>query len=249
MGTCQDKDAPRHYQWTPDGRTFVTATSRPQRTVDNGYKVWSYYGTLQYHQKYEKLFQVAIRPSIDGIYPDRPQSPQLTNRRGKELSAQRIEAGKPRAYVPPSLRKLGAGPSNIMKEKEEGPRTLKELETQILGTGVSGSSKYVVGQPKNFGQNAAKKKKKKEKKEKEKQAAEIAEAEEKEAKKQKAADVDTSDKTSVSKRVKALKKKQRQIEELKERKKKGETLDEGQLEKLEGEEALAKEIADLEKFL
>lgn len=254
IAECQDKDSPRYFEWLPDGRSFLTATPRPQRTVDNGYKIWSYYGKIIHHELVDRIFQVAIRPAPEGTYPDRAQSPHLTDRRLKQTEKP-VETAKPKAYIPPSLRKLGVGPSNIMKQATDGPRTLSELEKQIKVGGIQGSvpggiglikSAYVVGQgkPKVVSQSTKRKKKKKQE---EAKKAEDAKAEE-EAKKKKPPPVNVEDKEAVSKRLKALKKKQRQIEQIKEKQEKGEKLDDAQLEKLSSEKELLEEIEALEKL-
>jgi len=250
MGTCQDKDSPRTAEWTADGRYFITAALRPRRTVDNGFKVWTYYGTILYQRKYDKLYQVIIQPAVEGVYPDRPQSPHLTDKRNKQENEKRLDAGKPKVYVPPSLRKLGVGPSKIMKQAEEGPRSLSELE-KTIATGVSpGGIRLVPGQAKSKqpSAKAQKRRKQKAKKEEDVKKEEAAEKEKKIAKSAQPA-VDLSDKDAVSKRVKALKKKLRQVEQLREKEQSGEELDEAQQEKLTHETSLKEEIDSLEKAL
>ncbi len=39
LGVAQDPHGAKSFQWTPDGRRFITASLRPWRRVDNGYKV------------------------------------------------------------------------------------------------------------------------------------------------------------------------------------------------------------------
>jgi len=190
-----------------------------------------------------------MRPAVEGVYPDRPQSPHLTDKRFKEENEKRLDAGKSKAYIPPSLRKLGGGPSNIMKKADEGPRTLSELEKSIV-PGRSSSSNYVPGQGKaKPASKAAKKRKTKAKKAEDAKKEEEAKAEEEKEKKKQPAQVDLSDKDAVVKKIKALKKKLRQVEQLREKLSGGEELDAAQKEKLEQEVPLAEEILNLEKSL
>jgi len=251
MGTIQDRDSPRSFEWTADGRAFITAAFRPYRTVANGFKIFTYYGTLLFHKKYEKLYQVVTRPALEGVFPDRPQSPHLTDKRFKQENEKRLDAGKSKAYVPPSLRARGTGPSNIMKKEDDGPRTLSELEKSIVpGSGID---KYVPGQGtvKPTSAKAAKRRKTKAKKEVEAKKAEEKKAEEAKEKKKAPTSptVDLSDPDAVSKKIKALKKKLRQVEQLQEQIKNGKELDASQKEKLDQAKSLKDEIAILEEAL
>lgn len=126
LGSTVDYDKPQVYEWTPDGRHLVTGVLRPYRRVDNGLKVFTYYGERVYAEKIEQLHGVAVRPAPPGTYPDRPQSPGLAERkRNAEKAAP--QSAKPQAYVPPALRNKGQGPSQIMERKLEGPRDRKSV--------------------------------------------------------------------------------------------------------------------------
>eukprot|EP00456_Euglypha_rotunda_P008698 TRINITY_DN1176_c0_g1_i6.p1 TRINITY_DN1176_c0_g1~~TRINITY_DN1176_c0_g1_i6.p1 ORF type:complete len:585 (-),score=123.20 TRINITY_DN1176_c0_g1_i6:25-1551(-) len=195
IGQAQDKHAPRFFNWTADGRQFITAALRPKRTVDIGYKIWTYYGKLLNHTLLDRLTEVSIRPAVSGIYPDRPPSPTAVEAFGTQKTKAAEGTGS-KAYIPPSLRKLGAGPSNIMKQAADGPRTLSELEKQIqVGSGqtiVPGAgsvptapasllrTNYVPGQgkPQILSKTAQKRAKKKKKAEEDAKKAEEAEKEE-----------------------------------------------------------------------
>eukprot|EP00456_Euglypha_rotunda_P008694 TRINITY_DN1176_c0_g1_i36.p1 TRINITY_DN1176_c0_g1~~TRINITY_DN1176_c0_g1_i36.p1 ORF type:complete len:361 (+),score=77.49 TRINITY_DN1176_c0_g1_i36:215-1297(+) len=264
IGQAQDKHAPRFFNWTADGRQFITAALRPKRTVDIGYKIWTYYGKLLNHTLLDRLTEVSIRPAVSGIYPDRPPSPTAVEAFGTQKTKAAEGTGS-KAYIPPSLRKLGAGPSNIMKQAADGPRTLSELEKQIqVGSGqtiVPGAgsvptapasllrTNYVPGQgkPQILSKTAQKRAKKKKKAEEDAKKAE--EAEKEEEQKPKSPPVDLSDKDAVTKRLKILKKKYRQIEQLKEKLAKGEKIDVAQQEKVDAEAELQSEIESLEKAL
>lgn len=61
--------------WSPCSRFLLTATTRPRLQVDNGFRVWSYRGTLVTEHRIDPLFQAEWQPAPAGLYPDRPQSP------------------------------------------------------------------------------------------------------------------------------------------------------------------------------
>lgn len=133
MGSGIDRDGAKSFDWTPDGRNFITASLRPWRRVDNGYKVWTYYGEQVYAEKYEELYQVLSQPAPVGIYPNRPQSPRLSDKRRLAAAAPAAPA-KPTAYIPPHLRAQGAtAPSAIMKrETDSAPRKLNSAERAAI---------------------------------------------------------------------------------------------------------------------
>ncbi len=143
----KDSHSPKSFQWTPDSRHFVTATTRPRR-VDNGFKVWSYAGELEYTEKHEELWQVLVCPTPSEVYPDRPQSPRLSDKRVAPAKAAAAAAAAPKAYVPPHRRAAeGAVPDVIKLHKPvTGPRSLVSLERTVASTGTSDpSGPYVPG--------------------------------------------------------------------------------------------------------
>lgn len=77
MGKAVDVNSPTIFEWAPDGRHFITATLNRRMKVDNGVKVFTYYGQQLSHVKFDRLWDCHIRPALPGVYPDRPQSPKL----------------------------------------------------------------------------------------------------------------------------------------------------------------------------
>eukprot|EP00466_Bigelowiella_natans_P003469 jgi/Bigna1/73194/fgenesh1_pg.23_\ len=124
IGVAHDREGPKYYDWSPDSRRFVTATVRPLRTVDNGYKIWSYAGELKKHLVINQLYQASYVTAVDGTYENKPQSPRLKGRKIQDFAA-----AKPvRAYVPPSLRgRAGGGlAAQLRKERaESGPTRIR----------------------------------------------------------------------------------------------------------------------------
>eukprot|EP01083_Nonionella_stella_P274772 932905_1 len=97
----------RYFEWSPDSSLFVTASIYPYMTVDNGFTIYKYNGFKLYEEKVEKLCQVAYRPSLYHVYPDKSvsikalaQSQALPQTMPKEVIAKT-------KYVPPHLRNKG----------------------------------------------------------------------------------------------------------------------------------------------
>ena len=115
IGQAQDRDGAKSVQWTPDSRHVVLAVTRPWRRVDNGFKVFTYAGELLVHRTYDELYQVAVQPIADAavLFPNRPASPGLKERRRVREAAESAEAARASSksaassassYVPPHLR-------------------------------------------------------------------------------------------------------------------------------------------------
>jgi len=254
LGECVDRDGAKSFEWTPDGRNFITASLRPWRRVDNGYKVWTYAGEQVYAEKYEELYQVVVQPAPVGIYPSRPPSPRVMDRlkaaaqggadKGAASAAAAAAPAKPSAYIPPHLRAKGAtAPSSIMKrETVSAPKKLTQEERAAI-TGQAVPSKEEEG---GLSKSAWKRQKQKEREQKKKAEEEAKAAEEaalrqaEEAKKN-----DLSDPSVIAKKIKVVSKKLRQITDLKEKQQQGTELNEDQLNKLKAEEELNEEMKQL----
>ena len=182
MGKAIDRDGAKSFEFTPDGRNFITASLRPWRRVDNGYKVWTYAGEPVYAEKYDELYQVLAQPAPQGMYPNRPQSPRLSDKR--KLAAAAPPEPVKTAYIPPHLRAQGAtAPSAIMKrETDSAPRKLNSQErAAITGEATSASSGAGADSAESLNKNQLKRQKAKlaaaKRFEEEKAAEEAAEAE------------------------------------------------------------------------
>merc|ERR1719411_1885164 len=74
LGSGRDASA-RTFEWSPNGRMFITARVFPGRRVDNGFKIWRYNGELLFDVKHNQLYQAHFRPAHFGTYPNAPPSP------------------------------------------------------------------------------------------------------------------------------------------------------------------------------
>jgi translation initiation factor 2A len=93
--------------WSPCSRYFICATLWPRLRVDNGYNVIKYDGSVVFrHRHPTEFYAVSFRPAAPGVYPDRPASPSAGSSAGGAASAAAV--AKPAAYVPPHLRGVAA---------------------------------------------------------------------------------------------------------------------------------------------
>jgi len=240
MGDARDRDGAKSYEWTPDGRNFITAVLRPWRRVDNGFKIYTYYGELIYHEKIDRLYQVAVRPA-PGKFPDRPQSPRL---KAMRAAGEPVAGPVAKAYVPPHLRGKGGGASQIMKRQVEGPKRVKAGKTQAKGTiPGAGAPQLSANQLKRQKKKAAKAKKEAEAKrvaEAEAAAAKLAADQAKEAKLAGMSPVER-----LAKELKKTDKKLRAVVKLEEKKKAGQAMDASQLKKISTGPQLRAQVAEL----
>jgi translation initiation factor 2A len=153
LGEARDLHSPQLFEWLPDGRALITATVVP-RQVDFGFKVWSYAGELLYERKQpEQLLQVEPAPCLPGIFPDRPISPRVRDRKvaaagggaagaappaagGATANATAAAATAPKAgaYVPPHLRNRAAGIAGSLQEQlRNEERSATSTKPQKLG--------------------------------------------------------------------------------------------------------------------
>jgi len=57
LGSMRAKDTIT-CDWSPDSKYFLTSTLAPRLKVDNGFKVWNYYGKLVHQTNMDELYQV-----------------------------------------------------------------------------------------------------------------------------------------------------------------------------------------------
>lgn len=236
-------------EWSANGRYFLTATTAPRLQVDNGIRVFKYDGSLYFEKKYEKLYQVEWMPAPLGVYEDRPTSPKPEKGVGDIVAASRktdkgakvgvplnkpaITAAKPTAYQAPHAKAASA------------------IRAQLLGEEPLGSTG-------DLSKNALKNKKRREKQKEKKNDLDPASSD--------AAisalgeqlgslpvalngAVDSSVGDDTGKKLRALNKKLRQIEEIKQKVKEGAgnyCPTPAQQEKLSQEASLKEEIRTLE---
>mmetsp|Transcript_937 Transcript_937/g.1630 ORF Transcript_937/g.1630 Transcript_937/m.1630 type:complete len:733 (+) Transcript_937:368-2566(+) len=112
-------------EWSPDGRSFLTAVLAPRMRVDNGVSVWrALTGTKVSQIKFEELFDVQWRPEAAA---ERCRFSDITTGEteaaSKELAnraATQTEPKKKQAYRPPGARGGGGGSVAAMMRGEMG---------------------------------------------------------------------------------------------------------------------------------
>ncbi|XP_071389010.1 eukaryotic translation initiation factor 2A isoform X1 [Centroberyx affinis] len=215
-----------HFSWCPDGEHVVTATCSPRLRVSNGFKVWHYTGAVLHRQDAAagtELWEVRWQPAPPGRFPERPVKYQEAP---SQLGS--TQAPPTQAYRPPALRHLPATASSKLHE-EEPPQNLRP--------GASGE--------KSISKSALKNQKKREAKKAAKQEAKP-EPPSDPAPVNNSQSGPTCGDPETDKKMKNLKKKIKAIEELKEQQAAGKTLQKNQLEKMQKEEQLLKELEELE---
>ncbi|KAG9016368.1 hypothetical protein FRB90_003118 [Tulasnella sp. 427] len=109
-------------EWSPDGRSLLTATLSPRLRVDNGIKIWHCTGTLVHVHMVDELYQASWRPAP--IETATPFGNTLPAAPKPSASVETYQAGKPTptkpagAYRPPGAR--GALTPSIFKREDEG---------------------------------------------------------------------------------------------------------------------------------
>ncbi|KAM9318074.1 eukaryotic translation initiation factor 2A [Pholidichthys leucotaenia] len=217
------------FSWCPDGEHIITATCSPRLRVCNGYKIWHYTGSVLC--KWDaaagaELWGVCWQPFPQGVFPERPVKYQAAP---SQLGT--TQAPPAQAYRPPALRHLPATASSKLHEDEP---------PQDLRPGVSGD--------KSLSKSALRKQKKREAKKVAKQQ----EAKPEPEPEPQLPPVPVGNSTpepgggDPDKKIKNLKKKLKAIEELKEQQASGKVLQKDQLEKIQKEKQLLKELQDLQ---
>ncbi|XP_024132665.1 eukaryotic translation initiation factor 2A [Oryzias melastigma] len=209
-----------HFSWCPDGEHIVTATCSPRLRVGNGYKVWHYTGSVLHQRSTPdgaELWEVRWQSFPSGAFPERPVKYQAVP---SELGT--TQAPPTQAYRPPALRHLPATASSKLHE-EEPPQDLRSGPQ----AGKGPSKTALKNQKKREARKAAN--------QDAKPAAVICSPPQA-----------PSDDPENDKKVKNLKKKLKAIEELKEQQQSGKVLQKNQLEKIQKEEQLLKELQELQ---
>ncbi|RLN97710.1 hypothetical protein BBJ28_00007800 [Nothophytophthora sp. Chile5] len=265
MGSATS-NAATTFAWSPDSRYFATATTFPRLRVDNGFKIFRYDGAGPIHQEDRaELYDLQFRPAAPETYPNRPQSPRRKTGDGESgfgaMSAIPKAAPKPQAYRPPN----STGALAAMMRKEEGGS--KKLDRNKYAP-PRGGTPTVPGMaaPRTIpGMGAAQAPKKISKSARKKKAQEAAAA--KAAVDEALAKVSgstTDENVDVpaakatpppapveltaeekAKKVKGLLKKLKQIDAIKAKQEAGDTLNADQLLKLQSEQTLRDEVAEL----
>eukprot|EP00898_Chlorokybus_atmophyticus_P004044 jgi/Chlat1/4640/Chrsp3S05596 len=225
-------------QWSPDGRHLMTCTLSPRLRVDNGFKLFTYYGEqLPTERKYESLYQAEWVPEPASAHPDRPPSPG----RREYVETNAPTAAKPASYRPPH-----AGSSSQLNLNDPGD----DEAPHRVKPGAAGPPGATVSK-------AALKNQKRREKKKEGGAGEVQEQvaattsamqelEPPSASSQPEASASADGDGDAGKRIRALQKKLRQIEQLKEKQAAGGKMTNPEVTKIATETALLAELKELE---
>jgi translation initiation factor 2A len=261
MGSANSNAATSH-TWSPDSRYFLTATTFPRLRVDNGFKVFKYDGSGPIHQEDRaELYELQFRPALPDVYPNRPQSPR---KKGDEAAAAAAPPAppKPQAYRPP--RSSGALAA-MMRQEETGSKKLDRnkyapppraaVAAVATPGGVPGftAPRVIPGMSAPAAPTKSSKNQRKKKNKEVEEAKAAVEAALGIAKPAEAAAVPVVappapavlTEEEKQKKVKAINKKLKQIDELKAKQASGATLNDDQQQKLANEAALRKEIEEL----
>ncbi|CAD7701889.1 unnamed protein product [Ostreobium quekettii] len=263
-GTCKRMGSVRcpsvSLEWAPDGRHVLTALTAPRLRVDNGFQVLTYYGEKLHHEQFTELFEARWVAAPQGTYPDRPQSPDRATAASEgSASASGARGGQEKStssYVAPHLRgrqSAEASKNFSLAHSEDEAGRIKGVFQRPKPTVPGGE--FVS---KSAARNAKRRAKKKSAKDVDKadetqetpmesegaahQEFPAAEVEPPSA----TADEGTSGEVDKAKRIRALQKKLRQIEQLKEKRDAGEgALQPTQLDKIATEQEVLKELRAL----
>ncbi|XP_053279227.1 eukaryotic translation initiation factor 2A [Pleuronectes platessa] len=211
------------FSWCPDGEHVVTATCSPRLRVSNGYKIWHYTGSVLHRCDVaagSELWEVLWQPFPHGSFPERPVNYQVAS---SELGT--TQAPPTQAYRPPALRHLPASASTKLHE-EEPPQNMRPGE-------------------KNLSKSALKNQKKREAKKAAKQESKSEPPPDPAPVTNSQSEPGSGD-LETDKKMKNLKKKLKAIEDLKEQQTSGQVLQKNQLEKIQKEEQLLKELEELQ---
>ncbi|XP_041850186.1 eukaryotic translation initiation factor 2A [Melanotaenia boesemani] len=215
-----------HFSWCPDGEHIVTATCSPRLRVSNGYKIWHYTGSVLHKADVvagSELWEVRWQSFPNGSFPEGPVKYQAAP---SNLGS--TQAPPTQAYRPPALRHLPATPSSKLHE-DEPPQ---DLRPGLLGE-------------KSLSKSALKNQKKREAKKAARQEAKPEPSSEPVPIGSSQSEASSGD-PEMDKKIKNLKKKLKAIEELKEQQESGKVLQKNQLEKIQKEEQLLKELQELQ---
>jgi len=205
-----------YMEWCPDGQHLVTSTCAPRLRIGNGYKIWHYTG---------KVLQTFDVPKGAELWQTKWQSQPSSMFPVPKVVSGVTDGPKAAAYRPPSAR--GTAEKKLLIHEDELPQNQKNAQ--------------------NMSASALKNKKKREAKAKAKQEQTNGNQQQQQPpppqQQQPQADAPPAGDVDTDKKMRAVKKKLRQIEELKTKQRSGVELEANQLEKLNGESELLKELA------
>ena len=209
-------------EWSHDGQFLLTGTLSPRLRVENGVKIWHCTGQLVHIAMEDEMYAAGWRPQrftpVPPFPKDLPAAPK-PSAAAAELLAKKAAMARPvGAYRPPGARHAGASTGDYLRRNEDSTPS-----ATYTPPGAQRRRK-VPGVPDAPAQAS--------------KPAKPAMG---------AADVgaNSSDGSTVEKKLRNLTKKLKAIEQLKERRDKGETLEQTQLQKIDGEADIRRELEAL----
>lgn len=205
-------------QWSPDGQFLLTGTLSPRLRVENGVRVWHCTGALVHVDMIDELYQATWRPRPAATTPPFPAAipaAPAPSPAAAELLAKRAATARPTGAYRPPGAR-GSAVAEALKREEPA-------RSYVPPSARGGRRSRVPGAPPAR---------------EEKQPPRPTMG---------AADVgaSSSDAGATEKKVRSLTKKLKAIEQLKERRARGETLEQTQLQKMDGEAEIRRELEAL----
>ena len=122
-------------QWSPDGHFILTATLSPRLRVENGVKVWHCTGELIHVDMIDELYQAGWRPSLNAglsTFPKEiPKAPAPSPTAAAYLATKAATKRPTGTYRPPGAR--GQGTPDIFKRVDEGGSGLDSSPAKVPG--------------------------------------------------------------------------------------------------------------------
>ncbi|KAJ2802850.1 hypothetical protein H4R20_003121 [Coemansia guatemalensis] len=238
-------------EWAPDGRYLLAATLSPRLRVDNAIRIWHYSGALVYHSPHNELYHVDWRPAPASLFPQRavlsPVPAGITIADPAAASAAPASAKPAAAYRPPHARMREAADS-----ESSSPRSLSDMAERRIFGAVSATRpvpgappRAPVGATKEMVARAGEKKRTRSRKAPKDDAAAATSTPPPAPAPSAAPKSVPETEVEVLKRIRMLKKKIGQIEQLAARRDGGESLELNQLAKIESRSQVDDEIAEL----
>ncbi|OLL22822.1 Eukaryotic translation initiation factor 2A [Neolecta irregularis DAH-3] len=228
-------------EWSPDGRHIMTATTSPRLRVDNGVKIFHYTGSLIFTEEMEELYEVTWKPQTPDIHPLRGLSPAPTPHSSVSSISSKTPPKPQGAYRPPHARG-SAVPLHYKREDEGGLALANGVVSSTNDMSIPGAPELDKQLSKNAQKNKKKREAAKKTKETEQHVSEVVEPSQ-------AMPADGLDLSTISaedgKKIRALTKKLKAVEDLKLRLANGDKLEATQVKKIETEDQLRKDLAAL----
>eukprot|EP01134_Creolimax_fragrantissima_P001319 CFRG1319T1 len=223
------------FEWCPDNEHFITATLSPRLREDNGFKIWHYNGTQVSHVSYKELYEVSWKPQPKATYEEKACIGVQPNAKAKVQAE-----SKPAAYRPPGARNT-VNTNDLHSDAHEKAQRLdiEPTKKMVLGAGATLSKAALKNKKKREAAKARALEETTESGIANKASVSVPEV---------AVPVVPQTTEDLSKRLRNLKKKMRQIDQLIEQQKTSE-LEATQVEKISGRDDISKEIEDVEKSL